>query len=126
MNYETTKHQGRAGNADQQSREVAQTISVESQSDRRYETGIWDIPASSISLCSRSRKAWRSFTSARREGSGDCEIAFKHEQAHSTTEEERERKYQWDYDQVVEGLPETKWYLIEIADIRNLNMNLTG
>ena len=125
-NYETTKHQGRAGQTNQQSCEAAEKIAIESESDRIFKKRIWGITSTGISLCSRSGKADEGIASARGERSCSCKITGEHEQKNSETEKEKERKYQWDYDRVVKGIPKTKWHIRRNVDEWNLNMNLIG
>lgn len=125
MNCETTKHQNRAGETNKQSCKFIKKVEIGPESDRIFERRIWDIAATSISLCSKSRKSHEGIATTRGERSRDCKITCEHDQKNMEIEKEKESQYQWDCDRVVKGLPKTKWHIGRKSNEWNLNMNLT-
>lgn len=127
MNYETTKHKYRTSQTNQQSGEAAQKISIGAEGDKVLDRGIWDITAAGVSLCARGGKAIEDLASTRGEGSVNCEIACEYDQASSGIEGQDQKKYQLDYNRIVEDLSKTKWNVkIIINGWWNLNMTSTG
>lgn len=125
MNYETAKHGDRASWAGQQGSEAAEEITIEPKDNRMLEGRIWDIAATSVSVCARGWKIWEG-SCARREGRSDCKITYEYDQASTDVEEEKERKYQWDYNRIVKALLKTKWNLKRNLDKWSLSMSLIG
>src|SRR3989344_4829548 len=124
MNYETTEQRSAVGEADQPGDRVAEEIWIESEGDRRIERGIWDFPASGVSLCEGSGEEQEVFASSRREGKRHSEVASKHKQEGSAVEERWKGEYQRDNGRIVEGLPKTEWGIRKAEGARNSAMNL--
>ena len=126
MNYETTKHRGRASQEAQQSCGAAQEIRIES-GHRTFGKGMWDIAATGVSLCARGRKVVEDVRSSRRERSSDGEIARKNDRRSPAIKQEDAREYQWDYNRSDKDLSKAQWDVREIiTDRLILSMSLTG
>ncbi len=127
MNYETTKYRCRTSQTNQQGGEAAQKISIGAKGDKALDRGIWDLAATGVSLCARGGKAIEGLASTRGEASVNCEVAYEYDREGSEIEEQDQKKYQLDYNRIVEDLSKTKWNVKMIINgCWNLNMNLTG
>lgn len=124
MKYETTEHRAGTSQANQSRGETAKAMAIEFESNQKIGRGIWDIPASSVSLCEGGREDREDVASAGRQRNRDGKIAGKHEQTRSTFEEAAKGKHQWDCSRLVEGLSKAEWAVRNISGARNYSMNL--
>lgn len=126
MHYETAKHRGRQGQANQPGGGIVKGISIKFKGNRMYEGRVWDIAATGISLCARGREVVEDTTSSRRERTGDGKIACKHDQPGSEIKQKDQRKHQWDHNRSVKDLLKKTWSERKIIDRLSSSMSSIG